>query len=93
VALDQLARSSREGGYILDPRDPQSILLYVSRLRDPKVGDTVYVFRKEDELIATLRITAVSDGVRASLLQQSEPGKPVVAFDRILLASAEETRG
>ncbi len=93
VALDQLARSSREGGYILDPRDPQSILLYISRLHDPKVGDTVYVFRKEDELVATLRITAVGDGVRASLVQQAEAGKPMVAFDRILLASAEEIKG
>jgi len=93
LAMDQLARDTREGGYILDPRDPQAILIYVSRLHAPQVGDTVYVFRREDELLATLRITAVGDTVRASLVEQAAPGKPIAAFDRILLALAEEKRG
>jgi hypothetical protein len=93
LAMDSLARSTREGGYVLDPRDPRSILLYVSRIHAPRVGDTVYVFRKEDELLATLRITAVGDTVRASLVEQGAPQKPIAAFDRILLAAGEETRG
>ncbi len=93
LAMDSLARSTREGGYVLDPRDPQSILLYISRLHAPQVGDTVYVFRQEDELLATLRITAVGETVRASLVEPGTARKPIAAFDRILLAAAEEKKG
>ena len=93
LAMDSLARTTREGGYVLDPRDPQSIVLYISRLHAPRVGDTVYVFRSEDELLATLRITAVGDTVRASLVERGETLKPIAAFDRILLAASEEKKG
>ena len=53
----------------------------------------MYVFRKEDELLATLRITSVGDTVRASLVETGPAGKPITAFDRILLATAEERQG
>jgi hypothetical protein len=93
LAMDQLSRDTRESGYVIDPRDPRAILLYVSRLHSPRIGDTIYVFRREDELLATLRVTAVGDTITAVLVSQAEKNKPIAAFDRILVAAAEENKG
>jgi hypothetical protein len=93
LAMDQLSRDTRESGYVIDPRDPRAILLYVSRLHSPRIGDTIYVFRREDELLATLRVTAVGDTITAVLVNQAEKNKPIAAFDRILVAAAEENKG
>jgi hypothetical protein len=85
-ATDRLARDTRENGYVLDPYDPQSVLLQVSRLHAPTVGDLVYVFHEDDRLVATLLITTVNQAVRARTLQLANDERPIRAFDKILLA-------
>jgi hypothetical protein len=90
-ATGWLARETRENGYVLDPYDPQNVLLQVSRLHAPKIGDLVYVFYEEDRLVATLLVTSVSNAVRARTLQLADENRPIRAFDKILLAT--ETNG
>ena len=86
-AVDRLARDARENGYVLDPYDTQNVLLQVSKLHSPRVGDLVYVFRKENELIGTLMIISAGETTRARLLQLTRDDRPIRPFDKILLTA------
>jgi hypothetical protein len=93
AAMDRLTFDTRETGYVLDSADPESILLYVGKVYGAKVGDLAYIFRNEDELIATVRIVAVDDSVQARLVQLSTSDRPIRPFDKVLIEVTPEVGG
>jgi hypothetical protein len=91
-ALDQFAyalaaqtRSSRENGYILDPRAAARMTVYINPNIPLVEGATAYVFRKEDEPVATVQLHVAGGATTASLVSLATPGKPIEPFDKILV--------
>lgn len=84
-ALNAQTRSSRENGYILDPRNTGRMTVYVNPNIPLREGATAYVFRKENEPVATVELTLAGGSVTARLVSLSTPGKPVEPFDKILV--------
>jgi hypothetical protein len=93
AAMDRLTLDTRETGYVLDSADPDSILLYVGKVYGAKVGDLAYIFRNDDELIATVRIVAIDDSVQARLVQLSTSDRPIRPFDKVLIEVTPEVGG
>ncbi|MFP4211165.1 MAG: hypothetical protein ACLFR8_07975 [Alkalispirochaeta sp.] len=54
-ALEELTRVNGETGYVLDPRDSEEIVVYVSRIRTVREGALGYVFRRDDEFVGSVR--------------------------------------
>jgi hypothetical protein len=48
-------------------------------------GATAYVFRQEDEPVATVELSLVNGAVIARLVSLTTPGKPIQPFDKILV--------
>ena len=84
-ALDSHTTASRENGYVLDPRDPERIAVYVNTTYPLTDGVRGYVFRREDEFIGTLQISIAETGVSASLIELADSAVPMVPFDKILI--------
>ncbi|MFP4425697.1 MAG: hypothetical protein ACLFPP_04515 [Spirochaetaceae bacterium] len=83
-ALDSLTRENRENGYILDPRRPGEIVVYIDRIRDVADGTEGYVFREDDEYIATIEFSVAGREVSASVIEVAE-GKELQPFDKVLI--------
>ena len=83
-ALDSLTRENRENGYILDPRRPGKIVVYIDRIRDVADGTQGYVFREDDEYIATIEFSVSDREVSASVIEIAE-GKELQPFDKVLI--------
>lgn len=86
-ALSTLIDESREHGYILDPRNPDSIHIFLDEMHAVKTGDVAYVFRRDDELIAKIEFTQRQGHITASLLEQVSEEKAIEPFDKILIQS------
>jgi hypothetical protein len=84
-AMDAQTRSSRESGYILDPRNAGRMTAYVNPNIPLREGVTAYVFRKENEPVATVELSLAGGAVTARLVSLATPGKPVEPFDKILV--------
>ena len=84
-ALSSLIDESRENGYILDPRNPNSIQIFLDDMTNVATGDTAYVFRTDEELIAKIRFSVRSGYITASLLEQVSEEKTIEPFDKILI--------
>jgi phage host-nuclease inhibitor protein Gam len=83
-ALDELARVNGDTGYILDPRDPEEVVVYVSRIRSVEVGSIGYVFRRDDEFVGTIRFVLRDGRVGAELVDTVED-MHMRAFDKVLI--------
>jgi len=83
--LDHLVSASRENGYILDARNPEKIIVYLDKILDVEDGDTGYVFRQEDELIALIRFNVTPEEITASLTESVSPDLTIAPFDKILI--------
>jgi len=83
-AMQSLIRSDHENGYVIDPTDSGNIAVYIDKIRQVANGSTGYVFRKDDELIATVRFHVSGNSVSASLVKLSK-GKQIEPFDKILI--------
>ena len=68
-AFDEFATINRETGYIIDPRNRNSMLVFVDPLRQVQIGDIGYVFRQDDELIATIQFTSTGPQASARLVE------------------------
>jgi hypothetical protein len=84
-ALDFLVADSRENGYILDPRDPENIIVFIDKIHAVNDGDQGYVFRREDELIGIIRFSVTPREITASLVEISAPEETIAPFDKILI--------
>lgn len=83
-ALDSLTMQNRENGYILDPRRPSEIVVYIERIRDVSDGTRGYVFREDDEYIATIEFAVDEADVTATVIELAE-GKELRPFDKVLI--------
>ncbi|GAB6089169.1 hypothetical protein [Spirochaeta dissipatitropha] len=83
-AAEFFTRSSRENGYILNPLDPDQMIVYVDPERLARSTKRGYVFRTEDQLIAEIEIR--TEGMRqyAEVISLT-PGEHIEPFDTILL--------
>ena len=83
-ALDSLTRQNRENGYILDPRRPSNIVVYIDRLRDVTNGTRGYVFREDDEYIGIIEFSVSDRDVSASVIELAEDAE-LRPFDKVLI--------
>lgn len=83
-ALDSLTMQNRENGYIIDPRRPSEIVVYIDRIRDVSDGTQGYVFREDDEYIGTIEFAVIEGDVTATVMELAE-GKDLRPFDKVLI--------
>jgi len=84
-AISAFQKSSRENGFILDPRNQTEILLYVDPVMKIKAGDSGYVFRTDDNYIGMVKFTEVGTVSKATVTELADTSKPILPFDKILL--------
>ncbi len=84
-SLNSLVKKSRENGYILDPRKPDNIIVYIDRNLVVKTDDLGYVFRKDDDFIGTIEFNVSEKGITASLIALRDENRPIEPFDKILV--------
>ncbi len=94
-AFSFMIKDEKESGYVLDPRDSSLIGVYMNKVHIIRSGDLGYVFRQDDEFIATIRFKR-SYGVTVAELVKSEKGIKMQPFDKIMLkkitAEKEESK-
>jgi len=88
-AFDHLIKTDPESGYVLDARDSGAIAIYMKTLPGPREGDIAFVFRQDDEFIGRIRLFKTAEGLKGQLLE-TEPGKAIRPFDRILIKLKQE---
>jgi DNA repair exonuclease SbcCD ATPase subunit len=84
-ALDSHTRTSRENGYILDPRDSSRMTVYINPRIPLGQTTTGYVFREQDEPVATVEIQRTGTTLTASLVSLTSEDNPIRPFDNILV--------
>lgn len=83
-ALGEYANFNGDIGYILDPRDPQAIVVYINNVRSVDVGALGYVFRRDDEFVGTIRFVREGERMIARVVD-GIAGMELQAFDRVLI--------
>ena len=84
-ALDEFSQINGDIGYILDPRDPDRVIVYINRIHTVVDGSIGYVFRRDDEYIGTIRFFAGEDGRLIARVEETVEDMQVHAFDRVLI--------
>ncbi len=84
-ALDSLIKNSRENGYIIDPRNTADLAVFIDPVYKVSDGDTAYVFRNDDQQIATIVLHVSGETITGSLSSLNKAGTPMQPFDKILL--------
>jgi len=87
-AVTSFARESREGGYVIDPRDPSRILVYLDATVPISDGGSGYVVRG-DKSIATVAFHLEGGKLTANIIRL-ETGETLQAFDTILVDASRE---
>lgn len=82
-ALEYMTKSQQENGYILDARDPSSIGVYFSRVHKVRSGDFAFVFRSDDDYIATIKFKQFK-GIIVGELVEKASGRDIRPFDKIM---------
>lgn len=87
-ALTELSRFQGDTGYILDPRDPEAVVVYVNPILSVEPGTVGYVFRRDDEFVGTIRFTGGTGGFVARVEETVEEIE-IRAFDKVLIEVQE----
>lgn len=90
-AFEYMVRAQQENGYILDGRNPNSIGVYLGKALRIKPGDNAYVFRTDDEYIATIRFK-MNQGILVGEVVEVSPGKEIRPFDKLMLKKGSEVQ-
>lgn len=85
-AISDYADRQRESGFIVDPRDPSSVVLAMNPSMPLADGATAYVVRGEKS-IATMRISLRGGKVFGSVDQVAD-GEAVEPFDSVLVSAS-----
>ena len=89
-SLDYSLKDNQENGYIIDPRNLASIVVYVSKVFRFELGSrlkngvTAYVFRNEKEPIGYIRFSEASGGMVVALVELTSSDKQLQPFDKIM---------
>jgi hypothetical protein len=89
-AFGQLIQDDREDGYVVDPRNPDRIHVYLDPSRDIEAGVEAFVFREPEGLIGMVELFETDLGFRARLLSVAD-NRSIRPFDRVLLDIAGQT--
>ena len=84
-ALDGLVKSNRENGYIIDARNPLKMAVFIDPVYKVTDGDAAYVFRRDDQQIATIVLHVSDDGTYATITSLAAGGAAIQPFDKVLL--------
>ena len=85
LALAHLARQTREHGFVIDPRDPANMTVFVSSAVPVDDGDEGLVFRPDGRIVASIVFAKNDeDGLTARLADSGNSGQ-VEPFDRLLV--------
>ncbi len=84
-AVESFADTSRENGYVLDPRQRDGMLVYTNPNLPIQDGSTGFVFREVDDFIAEIELFQTDRGMRARLVTLADPDRPIRPFDIILI--------
>ncbi len=88
-AMESLVKANGENGYILDPRDPADMAVFVDRVRDIAPGTLGFVFRRDDLFIGVIRFTEAGERLRAALVRL-EGKESIQPFDKVLIQAQSE---
>ncbi len=89
AALRYMVQVQKEDGFILNAADNSRIQLHINELKSPRDGDIAWIFRTDEEKIATVRIKTLQ-GVRMAEVVRLEPNKQIQPFDKIMLKLVQE---
>lgn len=84
-AMSSLIKDTRENGYILDPRDVNNIHVFLDGTIRISDGDSAYVFRTDEEMIAEIQFFLQNGIVLARLTEQVSEDKTMKPYDKILI--------
>ncbi|PKL40658.1 MAG: hypothetical protein CVV44_03380 [Spirochaetae bacterium HGW-Spirochaetae-1] len=90
-SLDYLLQTRPESGYIIDPRDPENIIIYMNRVLNIKTGSSAYIFRDDDEYIGKIQFHGSGEKLRARMTEKSG-NKVIRPFDKILIRSRQDNK-
>ena len=82
-ALEYMTKSQQENGYILDARDTSAIGVYFGKVHKVRPGDHAFVFRSDDDYIATITFRMYK-GVLVGQLTEKAAGRDIRPFDKIM---------
>lgn len=84
-ALNSLVSSSRENGYVLDSRNPKELVVFIGDLYALEDGETGFIFRKDDEIIATVQFYKRGEKFYARVVEMANSENAIQPFDKILV--------
>lgn len=87
-SLAERSRMEGDMGYIIDPRDPEAIVVYVNPILTVAPGSTGYVFRRDDVFLGTIRFRE-SRGTLVARVDQLVDDQEIRAFDKVLIEVQE----
>ncbi len=82
-ALEYMTKSQQENGYILDARDNTAIGVYFNKVHKIRAGDHAFVFRSDDDYIATITFRMYK-GVLVGSVTEIAKGRDIRPFDKIM---------
>lgn len=83
-AVAQYALQNREGGYVVDPRDRDRMVVAINPALPVADGGRAFVIRSGDTPIATLRLSVGDGQISASVVKLVE-GESIQPFDAIIV--------
>ena len=83
-ALDELTSENGDTGYILDPRDPDNVTMFVGQIHPVAAGSVAYVFRTDDTYVGLIEFYE-RDGRLAGRVVQTAPNMELRTFDKVLV--------
>ena len=83
-ALDELTSENGDTGYILDPRDPDNVIMFVGQIHPVAAGSVAYVFRTDDTYVGLIEFYE-RDGRLAGRVVQTAPNMELCTFDKVLV--------
>lgn len=88
-ALEHHLRNISESGLIIDPRDPENIVVQINNMYTVGTNSIGLVFRKDDEYIGKVKFIVSDDTIKAKAIE-IEPDKELKPFDKILIQFKEK---
>ncbi len=90
-AFDFHSKQFPETGFVIDPRDPNSIRIHLSTIQSINNGDIGLIFRNEDEYIGKIQFVKKPFMIVGKTIEVAQ-FKRIQPFDKILLKIQKENK-